>query len=319
MFARARRRLAVRYLVLFMVVLVAFSFVFLLVLAVALQPAFDIAPELSDAEASQVAYSRTIERIAAALVLADVVVLVVVGLAGWYLADRTLRPIREAHDRQRRFVADASHEMRGPIAAIQSTAEAALAAGSDLAAGHAALDVILHSSARLGRLTTDLLVLARAEEGLLAPMAEPVDLSVVVAEEVERLHAASGEPRPVIDLVLVEDLVIRADPAEIARIVGNLLDNAVRYGREPIQVRTFALDGRPALEVADHGPGIASADVERVFEPFYRVMADASAPAGSGLGLAIASELARRHGGRLSVTSRPGSGARFRLEFPRAR
>jgi two-component system OmpR family sensor kinase len=318
-FAKARRRLAVRYLLLFTVVLIVFSLVFLFALAVVLQPAFDIAPEVSNEEAARLAYGQTIERIAAALLLANVVVFAIIGVAGYYLADRTLRPIREAHDRQRRFVADASHEMRGPITAIQSTAEAALGASSDAPTRHEALQTILGASARLGRLTTDLLVLARTEEGLLAPALETVDLSVVVAEEVERFRAADGDPRTVIELYLTEDLVTRADPAEVARIVGNLIDNAVRYGRPPVQVRTLSSEGKAIVEVADHGPGLAHADVERVFEPFYRVHADSAAPDGSGLGLAIASELARRHGGRLTVDSRPGAGARFRLELPRVR
>lgn len=319
MFARARRRLAVRYLVLFTVVLVVFSLIFLVVLAVVLQPAFDIAPEVSNEEAARLAYGRTIERIAVALLLADLVVLAIIGVAGYYLADRTLRPIREAHDRQRRFVADASHEMRGPITAIQSTAEAALGSTSDATTREDALLVIRDASGRLGRLTMDLLVLARTEQGLLDPAIESVDLSVVVAEEVERFQSAAGERRPRIDVALTADLVARAEPSEVARIVGNLLDNALRYGVEPVQVRTYAVDAKVVVEVADRGPGIALADAAHIFEPFYRVRADRSAPVGSGLGLAIASELAQRHGGRLTVESSPGSGARFRLELPRAR
>lgn len=319
MFAQARRRLAGRYLLLFTVVLVVFSLIFLAVLAVALQPAFDIAPEVPNEDAARIAYGRTLERIALALVLANGAVLAVIGVAGYYLADRTLRPIREAHDRQRRFVADASHEMRGPITAIQSTAEVALAPSSDAPTRERALETILDASARLGRLTNDLLVLARTEQGLLAPTDETIDLSVIVAEEVERSRTAAGDRRPRIELALTEDLVTRADSSEVGRIVANLVDNAIRHGREPIHVRTFAFDGKVVVEVADHGPGIALADAGHVFEPFYRVRADASAAAGSGLGLAIASELARRHGGRLTLDSRPGSGARFRLELPRLR
>ena len=319
MFARARRRLALRYLLLFGVVLVAFSVVFLVVLGVVLQPAFDIAPEVSNAEAARLAYDRTLERITLALLLADGVVLAVIGLAGYYLADRTLRPIQQAHDRQRRFVADASHEMRGPLTAIQSTAEAALGPSFDAAMRQRALGTILDASSRLGHMTTDLLVLARTEEGILAPAAESVDLSVLVAEQVARFRAGTCEGSVSIEVSLAEDLVTRADPGEIGRIVANVLDNAMRYGRAPIRIRTFPIDSKAVVEIADQGPGIARADAEHIFEPFYRVHADASAPKGSGLGLAIASELARRHAGRLTVESSPGSGARFRLELPRAR
>jgi len=318
-FARARRRLAIRYLVLFTVVLVAFSALFLAVLSVVLQPAFDVAPEVSNEEAARLAYDRTVERIALALLLANAAVLAILGIAGYYLADRTLRPIQEAHDRQRRFVADASHEMRGPITAIQSTAEATLGSTADGPTYERALATILDASGRLGRLTTDLLTLARDEQGQPGPASELVDLSVVVAEEVERFRSATLDRPPAIRVSLTADLLVRADPSEIARIVGNLLDNAIRYGAEPVQVRTYALDAKAVVEVADQGPGIALADASRIFEPFYRVRADAAAPPGSGLGLAIASELAQHHGGRLTIDSSPGSGARFRLEVPRAR
>jgi signal transduction histidine kinase len=246
-------------------------------------------------------------------------VLLIIGIAGYYLADRTLRPIRDAHDRQRRFVADASHEMRSPITAIQATAESGLLPTSDAETRRLALETILDASDRLGRLTTDLLVLAQSEHGILAAASEAIDLSVVVAEAVERFQAAIAERRPTVELALTPDLVVQGDPAEVARIVGNLLDNALRHGDGTIGVRTFADDGKAIVEISDHGPGIALADVERIFEPFYRVRSDASAPTGSGLGLAIAAELALRHGGALTVASSPGSGARFRLELRRVR
>ena len=81
---------------------------------------------------------------------------------------------------------------------------------------------------------------------------------------------------------------------------------------------TLAVDGQAIVEIADRGPGIAAADLDRIFDPFYRVRADATAPPGTGLGLAIAADLARRNGGRLTVDSRPGDGAAFRLSLARA-
>lgn len=307
-----------RYLVLFGLVLAAVSFVFLVALAVVLQPAFDIAPEVSNEEAARFAYARTIERIALSLGLADLIVLAVIGVIGYYLADRTLRPIREAHDRQRRFVADASHEMRGPLTAIQSTAEAALRRDAPPSSDREALRSILVASSRLGRLTTDLLVLARTESGLLARDSEPVDLSIVAAEVSGSAGSVHGGGRPV-EVTLVPDLIVRADADDLGRIIANLLENARRHGGDPISLRTGSTDGIAYVEVVDHGRGIAEADMGRIFDPFYRVRADASSPSGSGLGLAIARELAGRHGGRLRVASRPGAGATFRLELPIAR
>lgn len=318
MFARARRALAIRYLLLFVVVLLIFSAIFVVVLALALQPAFDIAPEVSNDEAARLAYGRTLQAIVIALLLADTLVLVVVGAAGYYLADRTLRPIRDAHDRQRRFVADASHEMRTPIAAIRSTAESAQMMPSPEATA-AALARIVESTERMTRLTHDLLVLASSERGSLEPVRDAVDLSVVAAEAAEQVRTGADAADARIDLSLASDLIVRGDPDDLGRAVANLIDNALRYGEGPVRVRTLEREGRAIVEVTDRGPGIAAVDRERIFEPFYRVRSDAEAPAGSGLGLAIAAELARQHGGRLTIESQPGRGATFRLELPRFR
>ena len=317
MFERARRRLAFRYLAILVVVLVVFSAVFLAAMVVLLQPAFDIAPELP-VEASRRAYQRALERIVLAVLAADLIVVVSVGAIAYYLADRTLRPIREAHERQRRFVADASHEMRSPVAAIRLTAESTLADPS-IEKDQVALRTILGVSEHLSVLTGDLLLLAQSEQGLLEHRPERVDLSVLTAESVEaarRSHDPPGE----VSLSLSEDLLVEADEAEVERIVNNLVDNAIRHGGPGgVRVATYANPEGAVVEVADHGPGIAPGDLDRVFEPFFRVRADAEAPEGTGLGLAIAADLARRNGGRLTVESQPGAGAKFRLTLPRAR
>lgn len=116
MFQRARRRLTIQYIVIFALVLALFSIVFYVAFRAVLGPAFDIAPDLSTAQAAQQAYRLTLERVAIALLVANLVTVGAVGSVAWVLANRTLRPIREALMRQRRFVADASHEMRTPLA-----------------------------------------------------------------------------------------------------------------------------------------------------------------------------------------------------------
>ena len=123
MFQRARRRLTLQYIAIFALVLAVFSVVFYVAFRAVLGPAFDIAPDLSSAEAAEQAYRVTLERVAIALIVANLVTVGAVGSLAWVLANRTLRPIRDALLRQRRFVADASHEMRTPLAAIRATAE----------------------------------------------------------------------------------------------------------------------------------------------------------------------------------------------------
>jgi signal transduction histidine kinase len=119
--------------------------------------------------------------------------------------------------------------------------------------------------------------------------------------------------------VFAPDLVVDGRADDIGRIVDNLVDNAFRYGGTGVHVTitTRAADHQALLEVADDGPGIAPADLAHVFEPFFRVRSDASAPPGTGLGLAIAIALAKRNGGRLTAASQPGRTV-FRLSLPSA-
>jgi signal transduction histidine kinase len=319
MFRRARIRLTVLYIGLFTLVLAAFSVVFYVGVATALAPTFDLGPELSNEQAAEIAYGTAIDRIGLALVAADVVVVALVGVAAWVLAARTLRPIHEAHARQRRFVADASHEMRTPLATILSSAEGALAVATSSDELRHALAVDANAARRLTRLTNDLLLLARSDE-LPHDRHEPIDLSVVVAETVEAFAAAHPD-LPRARMALGADLRVSADPNEIGRIVGNLLDNAHRYGgstsMDPVRIATMAVDRDVVVEVSDDGPGMAATDLERIFEPFHRVHSDTGTPEGSGLGLAIGRSLAQRNGGRLTAASQPGSGAIFRLSLPR--
>lgn len=317
MFAHARRRLTVAYIAMFALVVGVFSLAFLVLIAIVLEPNFDLAPDTSSQQAVQIAYDAAVARIGLALAAADVVAVAVVGIGAWLLAARTLRPIGDAHERQRRFVADASHEMRTPLTAIRATTENALGHDSTEAEQRAALTTVATASAELGRLTADLLTLAQGDDPA-QRSAQHFDLSVVVAERLA-LRATSHTPPPS-ELHLAPDLVVKGSPDEIGRICDNLVDNAFRYGGPAghVSIRTWSADHQALLEVGDDGPGIALADQGHVFDAFYRVHADASAPAGTGLGLAIALALARRNHGRLILSSRPGRGSTFRLQLPLA-
>jgi signal transduction histidine kinase len=320
MFARARLRLTLLYIVMFALVFGLFSVVFYVVMTITLQPDFDLGPEPSTLPAAELAYRTTVERIGIALLVGNIVLVAIVGVVAWVLATRTLRPIREAHLRQRRFVADASHEMRTPLAAIRVTAESAAEGDRPTDDLRTALRSVVSSTDRLTRLTNDLLLLARTDERLLTPPAEGIDLSVVAAEAVEESRATW--PLEVkTKVVLAPDLLISADPDDLRRILANLLDNAARHGGPSVRIglTTFGSEREATLEVEDDGPGIAAAEIGRIFEPFYRVRADTASPDGTGLGLALAQSLAERNGGRLTVESVPGAGSRFRLSLPRLR
>jgi signal transduction histidine kinase len=313
---RARVRLTLLFIAVFTIVLVTFSVVFYAAFAVVLQPDFDVAPELTSQQAAEAAYDAAIERVGVSLIVADGVAVLVVGGIAWLLARRTLEPVREAHQRQQRFIADASHETRNPLAAIKATTGAALSGPRTPEEQRAALETVDGAVDRLIRMTADLLVLARTNDSLAPADRIPSDLSVIVSEAL--VDDISTDGRAVIERELEPDLPVAVDPMDVERIVRNLVDNAVRYGGPGcVTVRTWHQDGDVVLEVRDGGPGIAAVDLERIFEPFFRVGGQHRDRDGIGLGLSIAHDLAARNGGRLTATSTPGSGSAFRLSFPR--
>ena len=214
--------------------------------------------------------------------------------------------------RQRAFVADAAHELRSPLAAARTTLEVALV-HPDPEGPERTLQASLEQVLRLGRLVDDLLLLARLDGG--GPRrAREVDLASVVPRVVAQVvEQASRPPEVVLDLASAR---VRADPEGLARVVRNLVENAVRHAESRVTVSTVA--GDPVeLRVDDDGCGIAAQDRSRVFERFTRLDVPRSrAAGGAGLGLAIVRELVESLGGSVTAEASPAGGARLRVRLP---
>lgn len=227
--------------------------------------------------------------------------------------------LQRALEVQRRFVADASHELRSPLTRIRTQLEVARP-GDDPAALRASL---LEDAAELGDLVDDLLFLARVDDPAVPHREEPVDLDEVVLEEVARARAGAGAGRTqgghvTIDASGVSGAVVSGDRAALGRVVRNLLDNALRHASSAAQVRLVEHHGRVRLVVTDDGPGVPPADRERVFERFTRLdEARGRDAGGAGVGLAIVREAVQRHGGTVAITG-ADPGARVVVELPSA-
>ncbi len=226
-----------------------------------------------------------------------------------------LARLQASAERQRRFVADASHELRSPLARMRAEMEVD-AAHPESAEPSVTAASVLAETVSLQRLVDDLLLLARGDAGALTPAAVPVDLDEVVAAPVAR--ARSGGAR--VDTSGVRPVQVRGDPGSLERLVSNLVDNAVRHARTGIAVSLTESDGTAVLSVTDDGPGIGPSDAERVFERFTRLdearsHGDGDA-GGAGLGLAIARDIAVRHGGTLALDPSSRGGARFVVTLP---
>lgn len=232
--------------------------------------------------------------------------------------NRLLHDVQQAMALQRRFVADAAHQLRTPVAGIRVLAqelEQELAALPALAGAEAPLQMLTElrgSSDRLARLISQLLSLARSEAAL-SMDAEQASQDVVplLREATEPLVLAGLRSGRVVELDAPDaPVVARAHPVWLGEVVNNLLDNAQRYGGHHIVLRVTplggAMGGGADVQVEDDGPGVAADQLERVFEPFWRGdRADVRNDGGTGLGLAIAREIVERLGGTLSVRSRP--------------
>ena len=227
--------------------------------------------------------------------------------------NRMLARLEEGQRRQRRFVSDASHELRSPLATIRQHAEVALGHPDGTTAADLA-GVVLAEEARLERLVEDLLLLAKIDEGTAGRHREPVDLDDVLFDHARRLRATS---RLVVDVSRVGAGQVSGDNGQLERLARNLVDNAARHAHGTV---ALVLDEGPAgvvLAVEDDGEGIPPADRERIFERFVRLDSSRSSDAGgSGLGLAIVAEIAAAHGATITVGDSALGGTRFSVRFP---
>lgn len=227
--------------------------------------------------------------------------------------NRMLDRLEHAQLRQRRFVSDASHELRSPLAAIRQHAEVARD-HPEATSPEALREVVLAEGARMERLVDDLLLLARADEGALGGRRREVDLDDLALEETHRLRSATSLR---VDSSGIAPARMRGDEAMLRRAVRNVVDNAARHARSTVRVSVSNGHGRATLAVDDDGPGIAVADRERVLERFVRLDdARGRDAGGSGLGFAIVDEVVRSHGGTVTVDASDLGGLRVSLELP---
>jgi two-component system sensor histidine kinase SenX3 len=226
--------------------------------------------------------------------------------------------LRRVESIRRDFVANVSHELKTPIGALQLLAET-LAETTDPPVQVQLSQQLVHEASRLANIVDDLLDLSMIEAQE-SPTRERVPVRVILDEAIERVRAlavARGIPMSVAPVDA--SLVVSCDPVRVVSAVTNLLDNAVKYSEPgaPVEVSAQRAGDSVALIVRDHGIGIPSSDLERVFERFYRVdKARSRSTGGTGLGLSIVRHIAHAHGGEVSVESLEGDGSTFRFELP---
>jgi two-component system phosphate regulon sensor histidine kinase PhoR len=232
---------------------------------------------------------------------------------------RDVTEFRRVEAMRRDFVADASHELKTPVASIRATAETVRTAlHEDPSAAARFADRLHRESIRLARIVADLLDLSRLETE--RPGLEPVRVDHVVQEEVTRLREEAEQAGISVETA-AEPATVQGSRKDLALLVRNLLDNAIRYTDRggSVQVEAGPRDGSAVVSVSDTGAGIPSRDLPRIFERFYRVdRARSRETGGTGLGLSIARHVAEQHGGRIEARSELGRGSVFMVRLPLA-
>lgn len=224
-----------------------------------------------------------------------------------------LERLETSIEKRKRFVSDASHELRNPIAAIRQHAEVALAHPSITDARSLAKDILSEDS-RLERIAEDLLLLARADEKALRLDIHPIDLDDIVLEEAGRVKRAQILK---VDTSSVGAARVDADRSSMQRAVRNIIDNACRHARNQISLSLRSLDGSAVMCIDDDGEGIPPQTRSEVFDRFSRSEESRDRRyGGAGLGLAIVSEIVTAHGGTVTATDAPLGGARIEVVLP---
>ncbi len=230
--------------------------------------------------------------------------------------DEMLERLERGAISQRRFVEDASHELRNPLATTRTSLDVALADPADMAGLRAAAEVSRRATERMARTVDELLASIRHET--LHYDEDPVDLAMLVDEAAQEYRALAAGKGIAIEASARPGLVVRADREALRRGLANLVANAVRLSPAgtPILVAAGRTDGWVWFGVRDFGPGIAPEDQPLVFRRAWRDGGPVAQGTGQGLGLALVRQLAEAHGGRVALSSAPGAGASFIVWLP---
>lgn len=230
--------------------------------------------------------------------------------------------IEAAEKSRREFIANVSHELRTPLTSIQGYVETLLEdAPCSPETSREFLGVIQKNASRMGRLTEDLLALASIESPNYKLVRQPARANDLVEDAVESLGGMVVDSDVELESAGAPDAVVLADTDAMTQVFGNLIENALKYGKQGKRIRVGArlLESEVEFFVQDFGPGIASEHLDRIFERFYRVdKARSRESGGTGLGLAIVKHIVQAHGGNIRAESELGNGAAFYFTLPLA-
>jgi signal transduction histidine kinase len=253
-----------------------------------------------------------------AFIAAGLAAAMLAGAGGYRLSRVSAKPVEESMERTRRLVADLAHELRTPLAVVRAHVDVSLRRERDPGDYADTLRLVGREAERLGHITDDLLLLARADAGQRPVARQPLFLDDVAADAVAAAGALADSRGVRLGMDRYEETPVVGDPELLRRLTMILLDNAVHFTPRDrcVTVDVHPEAERAVLVVRDEGEGIPPEALERVFERFFRVDGARGRVGGAGLGLSIARWVATEHGGVLALESAPGEGVRATLRLP---
>lgn len=226
-------------------------------------------------------------------------------LIGWFLAQRLLAPVREAYLAQRRFLQDAAHELRNPLAAMQSMLQNARQSSTKASPSPKLLTSLEAQTKHLSSITSELLLLEHQEHA----GNEVTDIATLLQDVIEELHYLAKQKKVIVKLQSPEQLQARITPQHFVQIAHNLIENAIKFSKtgDMVNVALSGSNNRWRLEVKDKGIGIPAAEQADVCNRFFRA-SNATRVNGTGLGLAIVHKFAKLYGAKVHISSRVNHG-----------
>jgi signal transduction histidine kinase len=269
------------------------------------------------AEADQVELENRYADLIAAFAGAAALALVMVAAGAWILVRKSIAPVVAVTDNMRRFIADAAHELKTPVAVLRAHAEVALHKDREPEAYRSTLRMIETEAERLGAIIERLLLLSRADAGERKVAQQNFYLDDVASEAFAETRAIADRSKVHLEMKGFEEATVNGDPSLIREMILIFLDNAVKFtpagGRVSLEIGN---DGHPELTVRDTGIGIAPQHMSRVFDRFYRADTSRDRAGGAGLGLSIAKWIADQHHAQILLTSSEGTGTTVTVAFP---